>query len=70
MIDPESARARAEAAFVVREEKRRTDGEQAWPEYQARHSAAITNMERLRQLRAQRDAQHLVGARKPVRKRA
>ena len=56
MIDQNVARARAEAAFV-KKDAQRTDGHEAWQEYQAREAAITANIARLRALRLERDSQ-------------
>jgi hypothetical protein len=49
------ARERAES-FFSRKQRPKTEGEQAWAEYQARQRAVIENIGRLRSVRLAREA--------------
>ena len=53
-INPDPARARAEALF--KKEEQRREGEQAMAEYQAERKATLEKTARLRALRLARDA--------------
>jgi hypothetical protein len=54
-MNPDPARARAEALF--KKEEQRREGEQAMAEYQAERKATLEKTARLRALRLARDAQ-------------
>jgi hypothetical protein len=53
-MNPDPARARAEALF--KKEEQRREGEQAMAEYQAEHQATLEKTARLRALRLAREA--------------
>lgn len=53
-MNPDQARARAEASF--KKEERAREGEKAWKEYQAEVRATQEKTERLRALRLQKEA--------------
>jgi hypothetical protein len=61
-MNPDPARARAEALF--KKEEQRREGEQAMAEYQAERLATLEKTARLRALRLARDAKDAAARRK------